>query len=128
MHCNSLYRYMTKLRLPHLIPIQNMRFEPTKILCTFAGDCSCNGYLEDGRGECGEVRSQDDSNCGNWSDFPHICHNHHNCWLCKSFESSVKFSTWYMKESALSVIFYRVCNLTHGVVFHPTSNFKQFVI
>ena len=35
----------------------------------------------------------------------HICHNHHNRWLCKGFESSVKFSTWYMKESALGVIY-----------------------
>ena len=59
---------------------------------------------------------------------PHICHNHHNLWLCKSFESSVKFSTGYMKESALSVISYRVCNLTHGVVFHPPINFTQCVI
>ena len=33
-----------------------------------------------------------------------------------------------MKESALSVIFYRVCNLTHGVVFHPPCNFTQCVI
>ena len=24
---------------------------------------------------------------------PHICHNHHNRWLCKSFAPSVKFST-----------------------------------
>ena len=59
---------------------------------------------------------------------PHICHNHHNRWLCKSFESSVKYSKGYMKESALSVIFYRVCNLTHGVVFHSPCNFTQCVI
>ena len=61
----------------------------------------------------------------------HICHNHHNRWLCKSFESSVKVSTGYMKESALSVIcyslqsytwcyvsptlqFYTMCNLTRN--------------
>ena len=30
--------------------------------------CSCN--LQDGRGECGEVCSQDDSSCGKWSDSP----------------------------------------------------------
>ena len=53
---------------------------------------------------------------------PRICHNHHNRWLCKSFESSVKFSTGCTQKSALSVIFYRVCNLTQYmvyVVFHP---------
>ena len=49
---------------------------------------------------------------------PHICHNHYNRWLCKSFESSVKFSTGYMKESALSVISYRLCNLTHAILYN----------
>ena len=49
---------------------------------------------------------------------PHICHNHHNRWLCKSFESSVKFSIGYMKESALSVISYRLCNLTHTILYN----------
>ena len=36
-------------------------------------------------------------NCCNKCTYtPHICHNHHNRWLCKSFESSVNFpqSTW----------------------------------
>ena len=56
---------------------------------------------------------------------PHICHNHHNRWLYKSFESSVKI---FMKESALSVFFYRVCNIPHGVVFHPHCNFTHCVI
>ena len=46
----------------------------------------------------------------------HICHNHHNRWLCKSFESSVKFSTGYMKESALSVICYSVQSYTIHMV------------
>ena len=59
---------------------------------------------------------------------PHICHKHHNCWLCEGFESRVKFSTGYMRESALSVIFYRVCNLTHGVVFHRPCKFTQRLI
>ena len=45
----------------------------------------------------------------------HICHNHHNRWLCKSFESSVKFSTGYMKESALSVILFTECAILHMV-------------
>ena len=53
---------------------------------------------------------------------PHICHNHHNRWLCKRLKSSVKSSAKYMKEIALRVFFYRVCNLTHGVVFHPSWN------
>ena len=61
-------------------------------------------------------------------DRPHICHNHHNHWLCKSFESRVKFSTGYMKESDLSVIFYSVCNLTHVIVIHPPFTFTQCVI
>ena len=49
-------------------------------------------------------------------------------WLCKSFELCVKFSTEYMKESDLSVYLYRVCNLTHFVVFHSPCNFTQCVI
>ena len=59
---------------------------------------------------------------------PHICHNHHNRWLCKSFESSVKLSAGYSKESGLSVITHRVYNLTQGVVFHSPCNFTQCVI
>ena len=31
----------------------------------------------------------------------HICHNHHNRWLCKKIQSSVKFSNGYVKETAL---------------------------
>ena len=70
----------------------------------------------------------DDGIADNHRGTPHICHNHHNRWLCKSFESSVKFSTGYMNESALSVLFfYRVCNVTHGVVFHLACNFTLYV-
>ena len=32
---------------------------------------------------------------------PDICHNHHNRWLCKNIQSSVKFSNGYAKETAL---------------------------
>ena len=32
---------------------------------------------------------------------PAICHNHHNRWLCKKIQSSVKFSNWNAKETAL---------------------------
>ena len=58
----------------------------------------------------------------------HICHNHHNRWLCKKNQSSVKFSNGYVKETDLilhkmcsftkSEWFYtnsKVCNLTHNV-------------
>ena len=66
---------------------------------------------------------------------PHICHNHHNRWSCKSFESSVKFSTGYMKEvfwvySFLQSVqsytwcnvsptlqFYTMCDLPHNSTF-----------
>ena len=51
---------------------------------------------------------------------PHIRHNHHNRWLCKSFESSVKFSTGYMKESALSVIFLQSVQSYTGCSISPT--------
>ena len=30
----------------------------------------------------------------------HICHNHHNRWLCKKILSSVKFSNGYVNETA----------------------------
>ena len=76
----------------------------------------------------GRVCSQDHKKKISVFNTPHICHNHHNRWLCKSFESSVKFSSGYMKESALSVIFYNLCNLTHGLVFDPPCNFTQCVI
>ena len=32
---------------------------------------------------------------------PDICHNHHNRWLCKLFQSNVKFSSGYVNETAL---------------------------
>ena len=44
---------------------------------------------------------------------PHICHNHHNRWLCKSFESSVKFSKIEGKETDL--ILHKMCSFTKGV-------------
>ena len=31
---------------------------------------------------------------------PHICHNHHNRWLCKKFQSSVKMFNGDEKETA----------------------------
>ena len=43
----------------------------------------------------------------------HICHNHHNRWLCKNIQSSVKFSNVYVKEAAL--ILHKMCNLAHNV-------------
>ena len=40
----------------------------------------------------------------------HICHNHHNRWLCKNVQSSVKFSNGYVKEN---VQFYKKCVTLH---------------
>ena len=40
----------------------------------------------------------------------HICHNHHNRWLCKKNQSSVKFSNGYVKETAL--ILHTMCSFT----------------
>ena len=40
----------------------------------------------------------------------HICHNHHNRWLCKKLQSSVKFSNGYVKEN---VQFYKKCVILH---------------
>ena len=49
----------------------------------------------------------------------HICHNHHNRWLCKNIQSSVKFPMgmwkkmlWYCIKCA---VFQKVCNFTHIV-------------
>ena len=57
----------------------------------------------------------------------HICHNHHNRWLCKTIQSSVKFSNGYAKEIAqkvcnftqilMCVVLPAVC-LTHNVLFY----------
>ena len=41
---------------------------------------------------------------------PHICHNHHNRWLCKKFQSSVKFSKVERKETNL--ISHKMCSFT----------------
>ena len=41
---------------------------------------------------------------------PDNCHNHHNRWLCKIFQSSVKFSNGYVNETAL--ILYKMCSFT----------------
>ena len=40
----------------------------------------------------------------------HICHNHHNRWLCKNVQSSVKFSNGYVNEN---VQFYKKCVILH---------------
>ena len=40
----------------------------------------------------------------------HICQNHHNCWLRKKNEQSVKFSNCYVKETAL--ILHKMCDFT----------------
>ena len=40
----------------------------------------------------------------------HICHNHHNRWLCKKFQSSVKFSNGYVTETDL--ILHKMCGFT----------------
>ena len=44
---------------------------------------------------------------------PDICHNHHNRWLCKLFQSSVKFSSGYVNETAL--ILRNMCSFTKSV-------------
>ena len=44
---------------------------------------------------------------------PAICHNHHNRWLCKKFQSSVKFSNVSVNESALKL--HTCCHFTHRV-------------
>ena len=41
---------------------------------------------------------------------PHICHNHHNRWLCKKFQSSVKFYKVERKETNL--ILHKRCSFT----------------
>ena len=46
-------------------------------------------------------------------DTPHICHNHHNRWLCKKNQSGVKFSNGYVKETAL--ILHTMCSFTKKV-------------
>ena len=43
----------------------------------------------------------------------HICHNHHNRWLCKNIQSSVKFANGYVKETAL--ILNKMCSFTKSV-------------
>ena len=44
---------------------------------------------------------------------PDICRNHHNRWLCKLFQSSVKFSSGYVNETAL--ILHNMCSFTKSV-------------
>ena len=41
----------------------------------------------------------------------HICHNHHNRWLCKKNKSSVKKFQWVRG----SVVLHTDCNFTHRV-------------
>ena len=45
----------------------------------------------------------------------HTCHNHHNRWLCKKIQSSVKFFNGYVKETdiAQNVRFYKKCVILH---------------
>ena len=43
----------------------------------------------------------------------HICHNHHNRWLCKKNLSSVKFSNGYVKETVL--LLHKMCSFTKHV-------------
>ena len=49
----------------------------------------------------------------------HICHNHHNRWLCKTIQSSVKFSYGYVKENAL--ILHKISSFTKHVIYYTTS-------
>ena len=66
----------------------------------------------------------------------HICHNHHNRWLCKKNQSSVKFSHGYVKETAL--IIHTMCSFTKKsvsftqilkyVILHTECNFTQCVL
>ena len=49
----------------------------------------------------------------------HICHNHHNRWLCKKNQSSVKFSNGYVKETAL--ILHKMCHFTQKCVIYTHS-------
>ena len=49
----------------------------------------------------------------------HICHNHHNRWLCKKIQSSVKFSYGYVKENAL--ILHKISSFTKHVIYYTTS-------
>ena len=46
-------------------------------------------------------RDQDQASAFPDPTIPAICHNHHNRWLCKQIQSSVKFSNWNAKETAL---------------------------
>ena len=41
----------------------------------------------------------------------HICHNHHNRWLCKNIQSSVNFSNGYVKVTVL--ILHKKCVILH---------------
>ena len=47
--------------------------------------------------------------------WPHICHSHHNRWLCKNIQSSVKFSKVEGKETYL--ILHKMCSFTKSVLF-----------
>ena len=47
------------------------------------------------------------------ADILHICHNHHNRWLCKNIKPSVKFANGYVKETA--VILHKMCSFTKSV-------------
>ena len=64
----------------------------------------------------------------------HICHNHHNRWLCKKIQSSVKFSNGYVKETDL--ILHKMCSFTKSewftqilkcVIWYTMCNFRHCV-
>ena len=70
----------------------------------------------------------------------YMCHNHHNCWLCKTFQSSVRFPIKNALNQTIMASFYTQCaitpqcvlftkcNCTHCVLFHPTCNLTHCLI
>ena len=57
----------------------------------------------------------------------HICHNHHNRWLCKQIQSSVKFLNGYVKQTKQTALIlhkmcsFQLCSFTHSVSFYTQS-------
>ena len=61
---------------------------------------------------------------------PYICQNHHNRWLCESFESSVKFSIGYVKTCfqcnfVQSVQSYTCCSVSLTLQVYTTCNLTR---
>ena len=54
----------------------------------------------------------------------HICHNHHNRWLCKKYQPSVNFLDGYVKETAL--ILHKMCSFTKKCVIYTNSEVCTF--